>query len=331
MESGEHSGYLKYTLNPEYFVKRETFYQNLHEKCSNNEHKIMCSLNRVFQSIDFNDKIKNEEIINQYYENTVKKLQDEEEIYIFENGLFVYENKMILYCVKDEKLEDDYLSDFKNIKCIDHEEYDKSTSNFNNNEIKENNSFKSNSKYKKDTMTGVKNGALALESLVNYYFRKFPILPLPNLIFNLDYDIKTKNKKSTSINLFFEWDGCYLFEGKDDITFSTDFILPFSKEIKYKINKNKNIEKVDNNILIRNKSIALIEVKTHFPKEKEDDNNNNLENVIKAMFIKLNYFIYLYTKILKKTIQEIKIILLYDQNRLMNYKRNIYDYLNKYK
>ena len=252
---------------------------------------------------------------------------------------------MLLYCVKDEKIEDDYLSNVQNIKCIDHDEYDKSKSDSNNNDTKineknnnafnnmDNNSFKSNSKYEKDSMTGLKNESLALESLVNYYFRQFPVLSLPNLILNLDYKskINNKNNSKTSINLFFEWDGCYLFEGERDITFSTDFILTFNKEIKYKINRHKTTEKIQDDILIRNNSIVLIEVKTHFPKETEDDNYNNLENVIKVMFAKLNYFVDLYNTSLKLNIKEIKIVLLYDQNRLKNYKNNIHEYLDQYK
>lgn len=49
------------------------------------------------------------------------------------------------------------------------------------------------------------------------------------------------------------------------------------------------------------------------------------------MFAKLNNFVYLHSQMLKKTINEIKIILLYDQNRLVKYKDNIYNYLEKYK
>ena len=49
------------------------------------------------------------------------------------------------------------------------------------------------------------------------------------------------------------------------------------------------------------------------------------------MFAKLNYFIYLYSEILKKKVKEIKIILLYDQNRLIKYKDNIIEYIDKYK
>lgn len=143
--------------------------------------------------------------------------------------------------MKDEKKEDEYISDINNIKCIKHEEYDKSISNLNkeNSQNKDTKTFKSDSKYVKEMMTRLKNRALVLESLVNFYFMQFKILPLPNLIMNLDYISNDKNKPDNLINLFFEWDGCYLYEGKKYIFFATDFILPFSKEMKYKINKYK--------------------------------------------------------------------------------------------
>lgn len=101
--------------------------------------------------------------------------------------------------------------------------------------------------------------------------------------------------------------------------------------MKYKINKYKTSEVIQNDILIKKESIVLIEVKTHFQKEKEDNYHHNLEYIIQLMFTKLNYFVYLHSQILKKTINEIKIILLYDQNRLVKYKDNIYNYLEKYK
>ena len=185
-------------------------------------------------------------------------------------------------------------------------------------------------------MTGIKNRALVLESLVNFYFRQLKILPLPSLLINLNY--KKSDKKNTKydpeknvqkapqenkINLFFEFDGCYLFEGKNDITFSDDIIKPFNKETKYKVSDKEETKIIQNDILIKNNSIVLIEVKTHFPKLKEEDQRTNLENIIKMMFIKLNYFVDLYHEILQKKFEEIKLILLYDQNRLSNYENDI--------
>jgi len=212
----------------------------------------------------------------------------DETIKILENGIFIYKGKLLLYCVKN------------------------------------------------DNMTGIKNRALVLESLVNFYFRQLKIVPLPSLLINLNY--KKSDKKNTKydpeknvqkapqenkINLFFEFDGCYLFEGQNDITFSDDIIKPFNKETKYKVSAKEETKIIQNDILIKNNSIVLIEVKTHFPKLKEEDQRTNLENIIKMMFIKLNYFVDLYHEILQKKFEEIKLILLYDQNRLSNYENNI--------
>ena len=102
--------------------------------------------------------------------------------------------------------------------------------------------FLKDERIKDNYISDVKNRALVLESLVNFYFRQFQVLPLPNIIINLDYKINA-TKSETSLNLFFEWDGCYLFEGKSDITFEADFILPFTKEKKYKVNKKNHLKK----------------------------------------------------------------------------------------
>ena len=110
---------------------------------------------------------------------------------------------------------------------------------------------------------------------------------------------------------------------KNDITFSDDIIKPFNKETKYKVSDKEETKIIQNDILIKNNSIVLIEVKTHFPKLKEEDQRTNLENIIKMMFIKLNYFVDLYHEILQKKFEEIKLILLYDQNRLSNYENDI--------
>jgi hypothetical protein len=143
-------------------------------------------------------------------------------------------------------------------------------------------------------------------------------------------DYKKKGKKSDNeINLYYEWDGCYLLEEKEeDITLCKEFNLPFYMELKYKLNKTGEPELINNNILIKSKSIAFIEVKSHFPKEEEDDHKNNLENVIKVMFSKLNYFVKIHLQILKNEVESIKIVLLYNQNRLTNYYQdNIKHYI----
>ena len=334
--------YLKYGLQPKYFVDRITYFKGLAEKCSNPQNKKFFNSNSIPIEEDFKDKIKGEEILNKYYSCAFEKLMKDETIKILENGIFIYNGKLLLYCVKNEKIEDDFISDIKCIKSIPHKEYDPDLDNSKEKidlkptDYKDNRSFNSNSKYESDNMTGIKNRALVLESLVNFYFRQLKILPLPSLLINLNY--KKSDKKNTKydpeknvqkapqenkINLFFEFDGCYLFEGKNDITFSDDIIKPFNKETKYKVSDKEKTKIIQNDILIKNNSIVLIEVKTHFPKLKEEDQRTNLENIIKMMFIKLNYFVDLYHEILQKKFEEIKLILLYDQNRLSNYENDI--------
>ena len=105
----------------------------------------------------------------------------------------------------------------------------------------------------------------------------------------------------------------------------------FIKEKGFKIDLKRNTEEINNDIFIPNNSFIFIEVKSHFPKEIKDEEHNNLENIIKMMFIKLYYFINLYSKILKEEIKSIKIILFYSQNRLTNFKETIYKYIEKYK
>lgn len=321
---------LNFTLRKDYFINKNLYFENLVKQCSDVCHKGFCKNKLIYQTEDFGKKIKEQKILYDYYEKAKKNIEKENTIEILKNGLFIYDKKMLLYCVRDEETEDKFLSNVNNIKCIDHSEYD----NPQKGSIKKGDStksYKSNSKYEKDSMTGLKNRALVLESLVNYFFKQFPIMPLPNLIINLDY-IKKAKKFDTSINLFFEWDGCYFLDGDDksDISFEEGLTFPFYNEMKYKITK-KDVQTLNNNILIKKDSIILIEVKTHFPKEIEEEKNNNLENIIKIMFSKLNYFVNLYSKILLKKVKEIKIILLYDQQRLINYKNNISQYIEKYK
>ena len=86
----------------------------------------------------------------------------DETIKILENGIFIYNGKLLLYCVKNEKIEDDFISDIKCIKSIPHKEYDPDLDNSKEKidlkptDYKDNRSFNSNSKYESDNMTGIK-------------------------------------------------------------------------------------------------------------------------------------------------------------------------------
>ena len=353
MESKNNPKLLKYDLSPNYFIPKQTYFQKF-QKESTAKLQTYFKLNTFYKSNEFIERIKNENLLWLFYDDILNKLEKEEKIPILEHGFFFYDRKFLLYVKKDEHIMDNYLMNIKYIKPIEHKVYDPSIptipiNKYENNQKAlssgntiqkkalsdkfdkdDNLSLDSNPMLKEDYMSGIKNRALVLESLVNYYFKKLS-LSLPEIIFNLQYNPAEK-KNSESINFFYEWDGCFLFKEDQNIFFQSSEVLPFSNEKKYKIFLNDKIEETNDDILLLKNSLNFIEVKTHFPKDQENNENNNLKNVIKTMFIKLNYFVDLFFEILTNdTIDNIKIILLYDQIRLKNYDKIISKYINTYK
>ena len=353
MESKNNPKLLKYDLSPNYFIPKQKYFQKFQEE-STAKLKKYFKLNTFYKSNEFNERIKNENLLWLFYDDILNKLEQEEKIPILEHGFFFYDRKFLLYVKKDEHIMDNYLMNIKYIKPIEHKVYDPSIptipiNKYENNQKAlssgntiqkkalsdkfdkdDNLSLDSNPMLKEDYMSGIKNRALVLESLVNYYFKKLS-LSLPEIIFNLQYNPAEK-KNSESINFFYEWDGCFLFKEDQNIFFKSSEVLPFSNEKKYKIFLNDKIEETNDDILLLKNSLNFIEVKTHFPKDQENNENNNLKNVIKTMFIKLNYFVDLFFEILTDDkIDNIKIILLYDQIRLKNYDKIISKYINTYK
>ena len=353
MESKNNPKLLKYDLSPNYFIPKQKYFQKFQEE-STAKLKKYFKLNTFYKSNEFNERIKNENLLWLFYDDILNKLKKEEKIPILEHGFFFYDRKFLLYVKKDEHIMDNYLMNIKYIKPIEHKVYDPSIptipiNKYENNQKAlssgntiqkkalsdkfdkdDNLSLDSNPMLKEDYMSGIKNRALVLESLVNYYFKKLS-LSLPEIIFNLQYNPAEK-KNSESINFFYEWDGCFLFKEDQNIFFQSSEVLPFSNEKKYKIFLKDKIEETNDDILLLKNSLNFIEVKTHFPKDQENNENNNLKNVIKTMFIKLNYFVDLFFEILTDDkIDNIKIILLYDQIRLKNYDKIISKYINTYK
>ena len=353
MESKNNPKLLKYDLSPNYFIPKQKYFQKFQNE-STAKLQTYFKLNTFYKSNEFKERIKNENLLWLFYDDISNKLEKEEKIPILEHGFFFYDRKFLLYVKKDEHIMDNYLMNIKYIKPIEHKVYDPSIptipiNKYENNQKAlssgntiqkkalsdkfdkdDNLSLDSNPMLKEDYMSGIKNRALVLESLVNYYFKKLS-LSLPEIIFNLQYNPAEK-KNSESINFFYEWDGCFLFKEDQNIFFESSEVLPFSNEKKYKIFLNDKIEETNDDILLLKNSLNFIEVKTHFPKDQENNENNNLKNVIKTMFIKLNYFVDLFFEILTDDkIDNIKIILLYDQIRLKNYDKIISKYINTYK
>ena len=335
----------------------------------------------------FNNEIEKKGMLNEFYLKAVKNITSGGKINIIENGIFFYVNNfkdkknigikngnqnfktntikqkekrevnyyIFVYCIKDEKIEDDYLSDINHIETIKHLDYDKESeqnenqkkeknklnkpniSDNSDNSIQSNQSNKTNStKYDNTKFNGIKNRAIALESLVNFNLKKLGLISLPDLIFNI-YPV---NREFT----YHEFDGVYLNGNNQSKSFETlKFAIPFNYEKNYKIETDSIKEEVSK-LIILNKSIVFVEVKTHFPKEKAKNKNEELKNVIELILEKVDYFMQIYEDILKikiNNINNIQIMLLYDQNKLIDYKETIkiyleenkkalYKYINKY-
>jgi hypothetical protein len=248
------------------------------------------------ESKSFITELQNKGILNEFYKKVSSSIEGQEKINILQNGIILFKvliedkkkDNLFVYCIKDEKTEDGFLCDINHIETIDHSTYDnlpqvpgdasamqkpnsdngkqnptKSTDLNTNIEINDIDSFSdlSEKKYTKDKISGLQNRALTLESLVNYYFKKFDLISLPDLIFNIS-DPKER------IFLFREWDGAFMNRSQNEISYEDlKFLLPFNDEKKLLIKDS--LIKINKKLIIHQNSIIFIEVKMEFPKKKE--------------------------------------------------------------
>ena len=360
---------LKYNLSPNFFIDKKEYFKKLTEKTNNSIIKAMLQFCKIPYYINsketeksFIKEIEKMGIIKQFYDKAASNIESDNKnkINILQNGMTFYnvevENKkksnIFVYCIKDEEIEDKYLCDVNNIQSIDHKAYDSEENKMNSKKkadsekgkqlktksedlnikkIKKRNQIynsenKSDKKDFDEKISGLKNRALSLESLVNFFFKQFNLLSLPNLIFN----ISDKNER---IFLFRELDGAYMNENENIISYETlKFMIPFNSEKILSIKET--VEEVDKSkFIVLPKSIIFIEVKKEFPKEKEIiQNKKSLKEVIEGMIEKVNYFMFIYKEIFKDLkIENIQLLLLYDQNRIENYKESIKNYILAYK
>ena len=183
---------LKFNLSPNYFIEKSDYLKNL-TNINNIEIKTFLKKSLIPYPITFKTKIQCEPMLKIFYENAKKNIEESTRIEILRNGLFIYNQKLLFYCLKNKQLEDNYISDINNIECIDHELYDKSEQNsiktksnksdniiYNNkniskdildtNETKKSFNTCNLHEAKTNQITGLKNRALGLESLVFFYF-----------------------------------------------------------------------------------------------------------------------------------------------------------------
>ena len=365
MEQEQINSKLKYKLLDEYFIDKDDYFKNLEKKVGINIAKNIKLFNNTIpyysknENINFIKEIKAKGIFGKFYEKSSKKINkkdvnDKEKIYILENGIYFYKFEkgkynVFVYCIKDEKTEDLYLCDISNIEAISHSAYDKmeekvnwerenigdsdkpksqKLKNINDISIinKEEKSLSGTSNKSENKISGIQNRAYTLESLVNYFFKSFNLVQLPDLIFNVSPPSERKF-------LYREMDGAYMNENKEEISCQDlKFILPFNAEKTYLIQKNEVKEDKVNKFSIFGKSLILFEIKMDFPKKKEKGTNKNLEEVIMGILEKVKFFIAIYKDIFKNLdIKNLQLLILFDQNKITKYKKAIQNHINKYK
>ena len=72
--------------------------------------------------------------------------------------------------------------------------------------------------------------------------------------------------------------------------------------------------------LLQDKSLIVNEIKTHFPREKADHENESLPQVVSNIFSKLDWLIEIISDF-PYNFEEIHLFLFYNQNKLNNYKK----------
>ena len=303
---------LKIGLSKDYNKSLKEILDSINTKNLNEDSELilkMFKINNKIYSKTIESLLYNKDILIEYYKNSVAKLESQKSINIIEIGISTYKKNLILYFIKDEIVEYNYLTNVKNFKEIDYKEYQEE----NEKSDKESHSSKN--------ISGIKARAFSLENLIYFYIKKIDsLIELPNLIINISY---IPNKLNNF--LYREFDGVFYNNSDGDIDFiNFQFSFPFSKEITFNVNE---LEKKFNSFFINPFSLIIMEVKMHFPKENDKNKNENLKNVILNLFNKIDLILTLIKKFPYK-LKNIHCMLFYDQNKLKNYNiKNIKNYL----
>ena len=327
---------LEYGLSIYYFIEKKEYYENLSKEIDiemnlPQEKKLLVKSYLNKQSIpayrEFSEALKNKRILKIFYETAIKNLKNDDKIEIIKNGLILNNSMILFYLIKGNRPENEYLNNNSNIESINDVQNDKDNYNAK--------IYNSNSTKYEGTITNLKYSLTAVESIVNFYFKQLNLIQLPDLVFNLTYENLDNND---DINLYSQYDGCYLYEGKECIYFENlKFFVPINTENRFIILKDNNIDSLGTNTTkynyqIFNNTLIFIEVKTNFPSENDSNQYQKLESFIQKMLKKAKLFLTIYLKIFKnKKIENIQFILFYNNNRLSEYKDTINNYINKYK
>ena len=253
------------------------------------------------------------ENIKKLYELAMDNFKGQNEVSILSYGLSIISDNLIIYITKQIEESLKYISNEYNISPVEYKKYA--------------NLSKSNATSEMLLNGGLNLFGYSFEFNLNYFLQTLSdMVELPNLMIDLGENYYNASFKELDL-AYYNID-----------TSINDNINLLQCNIHFKIQK-ENVKKDDDNkFRIYENSLILGEVKSRFPKKKDDDGKyekeDSLEKIISKLFEKLHYFFQLYKKIglfNYSTLKNIQIIFFYDSVNIKGIDENtIEKYIIKY-
>ena len=253
------------------------------------------------------------ENIKNLYELAMDNFKGKNEVSVSSYGLSIISDHLIIYITKQIEESLKYISNEHNISPVEYKKYA--------------NLSKSNATSEMLLNGGLNLFGYSFEFNLNYFLQTLSdMVELPNLMIDLGENYYNASFKELDL-AYYNID-----------TSINDNINLLQCNIHFKIQK-ENVKKDDDNkFRIYENSLILGEVKSRFPKKKDDDGKyekeDSLEKIISKLFEKLHYFFQLYKKIdlfKYSTLKNIQIIFFYDSVNIKGIDENtIEKYIIKY-
>ena len=253
------------------------------------------------------------ENIKKLYELAMDNFKGQNEVSVSSYGLSIISDNLIIYITKQIEESLKYISNEHNISPIEYKKYA--------------NLSKSNATSEMLLNGGLNLFGYSFEFNLNYFLQTLSdMVELPNLMIDLGENYYNASFKELDL-AYYNID-----------TSINDNINLLQCNIHFKIQKENVKKDNDKKFRIYENSLILGEVKSRFPKKKDDDGKyekeDSLEKIISKLFEKLHYFFQLYKKIdlfKYSTLNNIQIIFFYDSVNIKGIdEKTIEKYIIKY-
>ena len=253
------------------------------------------------------------EYIKKLYELAMDNFKGQNEVSVLSYGLSIISDHLIIYITKQIEESLKYISNEHNISPVEYKKYA--------------NLSKSNATSEMLLNGGLNLFGYSFEFNLNYFLQTLSdMVELPNLMIDLGENYYNASFKELDL-AYYNID-----------TSINDNINLLQCNIHFKIQKENVKKDNDKKFRIYENSLILGEVKSRFPKKKDDDGKyekeDSLEKIISKLFEKLHYFFQLYKKIglfNYSTLKNIQIIFFYDSVNLKGIdEKTIEKYIIKY-